>query len=137
MESSQEKSLPASERKLQKARDDGQSARSRDLSHLAILGAGAVGLLLFMPPLMDHMQRAMGRQFSFNSATVMAPAQMLERLQSSLVSSSTRLLFQIEFRGFSRLSLGSNPLSTLQRYVPGYQFVGDNPHTPSRFSQYD
>ena len=84
MESSQEKSLPASERKLQKARDDGQSARSRDLSHLAILGAGAVGLLLFMPPLMDHMQRAMGRQFSFNSATVMAPAQMLERLQSML-----------------------------------------------------
>ena len=62
---------------------------------------------------------------------------VLERLQSSLVSSSTRLLFQIEFRGFSRLSLGSNPLSTLQRYVPGYQFVGDNPHTPSRFSQYD
>ncbi|EKD98567.1 MAG: Flagellar biosynthetic protein FlhB, partial [uncultured bacterium] len=37
MESSQEKSLPATERKLQKTREDGQGARSRDLSHLAIL----------------------------------------------------------------------------------------------------
>jgi len=84
MESSQEKSLPASERKLQKARTDGQSARSRDLSHLAVLGAGAVGLLLFLPPLMDHLQRAMARQFAFNAATVMAPAQMLERMQAML-----------------------------------------------------
>ena len=58
MESSQEKSLPASERKLQKARGDGQGARSRDLSHLAILGAGAACMLLLAPTLMDHMQLA-------------------------------------------------------------------------------
>lgn len=57
MESSQEKSLPASERKLQKAREDGQGARSRDLSHLAILGAGAACMLLLTPQLMDHLQR--------------------------------------------------------------------------------
>lgn len=41
MSSSQDKNLPATERKLQKARSDGQAARSRDLSHLAILGMGA------------------------------------------------------------------------------------------------
>ncbi len=62
---------------------------------------------------------------------------VLERLQSSLISANTRLLFQIEFRGFSRLSLGSNPLASLQRYVPGYQTLGDSTHQPSRFSQYD
>ncbi|HQQ69437.1 MAG TPA: LPS-assembly protein LptD [Alicycliphilus sp.] len=62
---------------------------------------------------------------------------VLERLQSSQVTASTRLLFQIEFSGFSRLSLGSNPLTALKRYVPGYQFVGENTQTPSRFSQYD
>ena len=50
MESSQERNLPATERKLQKARTDGQAARSRDLSHLAILGMGALALLVLGPP---------------------------------------------------------------------------------------
>lgn len=49
MSSSQDKNLPATARKLQKARDDGQTARSRDLSHLAILGVGAVALLVLAP----------------------------------------------------------------------------------------
>ena len=43
MDSSQDKNLPATARKLQKARSDGQTARSRDLSHLAILGVGITG----------------------------------------------------------------------------------------------
>lgn len=85
MESSQEKSLPASERKLQKAREDGQGARSRDLSHLAILGAGAACVMVFLPTLMDHMQRALGQQLAFDARTVMTPAAMLERLQAMLV----------------------------------------------------
>lgn len=81
MESSQEKSLPASERKLQKTREDGQGARSRDLSHLAILGAGAGAMLVLAPLLISHMKLALSQQLSFNAAQVMAPAQMLERLQ--------------------------------------------------------
>ena len=85
MESSQEKSLPASERKLQKTREDGQGARSRDLSHLAILGAGAACMLMLAPRLMDHMQRAMGQQLAFDAATVMAPGAMLGRLQDMVV----------------------------------------------------
>ena len=36
--SSQDKNLPATERKLQQARKDGQASRSKDLSHLAVLG---------------------------------------------------------------------------------------------------
>jgi len=85
MESSQEKNLPASERKLQKAREDGQGARSRDLSHLAILGAGAGCMLVMAPALMDHMQLAMGRQLAFNSAIVMAPGTMLKRLSDMVM----------------------------------------------------
>ncbi len=81
MESSQEKSLPASERKLQKTRADGQGARSRDLSHLAILGAGAACLLLLAPELINRMQLAMSQQLAFNSATVMSPGHMITRLQ--------------------------------------------------------
>ncbi len=62
---------------------------------------------------------------------------VLERLQNSLVTSNTRLLFQIEFVGFSRLSLGSNPLSSLRQNIPGYRTLGDPQPVPSRFSNYD
>ena len=62
---------------------------------------------------------------------------VLERLQSSVSSSNTRLLFQIEFVGFSRLSLGSSPLDTLKRNVPRYQYLREQVSTPSRFSNYD
>lgn len=85
MESSQEKSLPASERKLQKTREDGQGARSRDLSHLAILGAGASCLIVLTPALMGHMQLAMGQQLSFDAATVMSPGTMISRLQNMVL----------------------------------------------------
>ena len=82
MESSQEKSLPATERKLQKAREDGQGARSRDLSHLAVLGAGAACMLVLAPHLMERLQRALSQQLAFDAATVMAPGTMLQRLQT-------------------------------------------------------
>ncbi|POR06187.1 EscU/YscU/HrcU family type III secretion system export apparatus switch protein [Diaphorobacter sp. LR2014-1] len=82
MDSSQDKNLPASERKLQKARTDGQAARSRDLSHLAILGVGAVALLALAPWFVEYLQRAMRMQLVFDAATVQAPRQMLQRLQT-------------------------------------------------------
>ncbi|MDI4667206.1 EscU/YscU/HrcU family type III secretion system export apparatus switch protein, partial [Xanthobacter autotrophicus] len=47
--SSQDKQLPATERKLQQAREEGQAARSRDLSHLAVLGMGAVSTYALAP----------------------------------------------------------------------------------------
>ena len=62
---------------------------------------------------------------------------VLERLHNSLTSANTRLLFQIEFIGFSRLSLGSNPLSSLKQNIPGYRYLRDQVSTPSRFSNYD
>ena len=62
---------------------------------------------------------------------------VLERLQSGVATANTRLLFQIEFVGFSRLSLGSSPLETLQQHVPRYQNLRGQVATPSRFSNYD
>jgi flagellar biosynthetic protein FlhB len=82
MDSSQEKDLPASERKLGKAREDGQGARSRDLSHLAILGAGAASLLMFAPQLLDRLQLAMSQQLVFDAAIVRTPSAMLDRMQA-------------------------------------------------------
>jgi flagellar biosynthetic protein FlhB len=40
MDSSQDKDLPATDRRLQQARDEGQVARSKELSNLAVLGGG-------------------------------------------------------------------------------------------------
>ncbi len=82
MESSQDRTLPATERKLQKARTDGQAARSRDLSHLAILGAGAMVLLIFAPQLVEHLRLDMARQLAFDANTMKSPVSMIARLQT-------------------------------------------------------
>ena len=81
MSSSQDKNLPATERKLQKTRQDGQAARSRDLSHLAILGGGARARLLRAPYCAEGRQRALQHSLRFDAATVRTPGAMLERLQ--------------------------------------------------------
>lgn len=77
---SQDRNLPASERKLRKAREDGQVSRSQDLTHLAVLGSGAVAVLVLAPVLFDHLKETLGQQLSFDAATVMRPGTMLQRL---------------------------------------------------------
>ncbi len=85
MSSSQDKNLPATERKLQKARQDGQAARSRDLSHLAILGVGALALLLLAPWFVEYLERALRQSLVFDAATVRSPGDMLARLKTLAV----------------------------------------------------
>lgn len=82
---SQDRNLPASERKLKKAREDGQVSRSEDLSHLAVLGVGAVSLLVLAPNLFERLQISMSRQLSFDAAAVMQPHNMLSRLADASV----------------------------------------------------
>lgn len=60
---------------------------------------------------------------------------VLERLQRSGASANQRILFQLEFTGFSRI--GSNPLRTLKDNVPRYQYLREEINPPSRFQQYD
>lgn len=81
MESSQDRNLPASERKLQKARSEGQVARSTDLTHLAVLGAGAAAVLGLSPLLFERLKQALSQQLSFDAATVLQPGTMMGRLQ--------------------------------------------------------
>jgi LPS-assembly protein len=50
-------------------------------------------------------------------------------------TSDTRLLFQLEFVGFSRI--GNNPLKTLKANIPRYQYLREQSTTPSRFTNYD
>lgn len=60
---------------------------------------------------------------------------VLERLQRSAASANQRILFQLEFTGFTRL--GSNPLQTLRDNVPRYQYLREEINPPSRFQRYD
>jgi len=84
-DSSEDKQLPATERKLQKAREDGQAPRSQELSHLAVLGVLGLVLWNFFPALVDVLLREMGRQLTFDAQTVHVPASMLARLQPMLL----------------------------------------------------
>ncbi|MEO8248418.1 MAG: EscU/YscU/HrcU family type III secretion system export apparatus switch protein [Burkholderiales bacterium] len=78
--SSQDRNLPATQRKLDQARRDGQAARSRDLSHLAVVGAGAVALLLLAPAGFDKLRSALTQALVFNATAVARPGEMLDRL---------------------------------------------------------
>ena len=60
---------------------------------------------------------------------------VLHRSQSSLTTSNTRILFQLEFVGFSRV--GSSPIQTLRTTVPRYQNLREKIAPPSRFTTYD
>lgn len=60
---------------------------------------------------------------------------VLDRLQRSTGSANQRILFQLEFVGFSRL--GSNPLQTLKDNVPRYQYLREDTNPPSRFERYE
>ena len=60
---------------------------------------------------------------------------VLQRSQNSTAASNTRLLFQLEMVGFSRI--GSSPLETLKTSVPRYEYLRDKISPPSRFTTYD
>jgi LPS-assembly protein len=60
---------------------------------------------------------------------------VVERLQAGTNNSNKRILFQLEFVGFTRL--GSNALQTLKENIPRYQYLREQVVMPSRFSRYD
>lgn len=49
-----------------------------------------------------------------------------ERVSVGRDQASTRLMFQLELTGMSRISLGTNPLRTLKDNIPGYQLLHDD-----------
>jgi flagellar biosynthetic protein FlhB len=83
---SQDRNLPATERKLRKAVEDGQVTRSQYLSHLAVLGVGSVALVALAPMMLDRLQLHMARQLSFDAASARTPQDMLDRLQDMSLS---------------------------------------------------
>ncbi|MEK9950540.1 MAG: LPS assembly protein LptD [Curvibacter sp.] len=60
---------------------------------------------------------------------------VFERLQTGLVTSTRRIMFQLELVGFSRV--GIDPLQSMRRNIPRYQLLREQVTAPSRFSNYD
>ncbi len=79
-DSQQDRNLPASQRKIDKARADGQVARSRDLGHLGALGAGVALVAFFAPEFADATSRLLQGGLRFDAATLAQPASMVQRL---------------------------------------------------------
>jgi flagellar biosynthetic protein FlhB len=96
MDSSQDRNLPATQRKLQKARDDGQVTRSRDLGNLAVLGTGAIAMVMLAPLMLDRLKQALAQQLSFNATTVGQTSDILLRLHDvSLIGLGVAVAFSV------------------------------------------
>jgi flagellar biosynthetic protein FlhB len=83
--SSQDRNLPASERKLQKARADGQVARSHDLAHLAVLGGGALSFYALAPTVVQRIKNEFSLQLVFDAHATQDPSIMLHRLSTMVM----------------------------------------------------
>jgi len=79
-DSAQDRNLPASQRKLDRARREGQAVRSRDLAHFAAVGSGGVALVATAPMLSSTLQHMLGDALRFDRQVVADPAAMMERL---------------------------------------------------------
>ncbi len=78
--SAQDRNLPASQRKLQRVRAEGQIARSRDLSHFATIAAGGAALVAFGPGAARTLQEVLASALRFDAAALATPAAMGERM---------------------------------------------------------
>lgn len=79
-DTSQDKNLPASPRKLRKAREEGQVARSRDLGHFMVM-LGCLGLMAGLAPwAIEWLRQGIGSALRFDHHVLESAATMHERL---------------------------------------------------------
>jgi flagellar biosynthesis protein FlhB len=79
-EQDQDRHLPATERKIRKAREEGQVARSRDLSHVVVLGLGSAVLVGGAASLSNWLQHLFAAALRFDAPAMAKPEQMVDRL---------------------------------------------------------
>lgn len=93
-DSAQDKTLPASPRKIQKAREEGQVARSRDLGHFASIAGGGAALFVVVPPASAWLKDALARSLRFDRAGALGGDAMSVQL---LAWTQTLLLAVVPF----------------------------------------
>ena len=79
-DSAQDKHLPATPRKIKKAREDGQVARSRDLGHFAAIAAAGALLAASATEIGGWLQRLLVSGLRFDARTLAEPDVMQVRL---------------------------------------------------------
>ncbi len=82
-DSSQEKTEEATPRRLEKAREEGDVPRSRELSTFAVLMAGTVGLWIFGADISHSLMQTMRDNFSIERAAIYDTNQMAIHLASA------------------------------------------------------
>ena len=80
MADAQDRHLPASERRLRKARADGQVPRSRDLSHFMVVALGGAMLVAAAPLATSWMRQGLQAGLRFDAATLADPESLTRRL---------------------------------------------------------
>jgi flagellar biosynthetic protein FlhB len=79
-DSAQDRHLPASQRKIKKAREEGQVARSRDLGHFAAIAAAGALLVAMAPAAAGWLQQLLASGLQFDARTLAEPDAMTTRL---------------------------------------------------------
>jgi flagellar biosynthesis protein FlhB len=91
-ESAQDRHLPASQRKIEKAREDGQVARSRDLGHFAAVAGGGALLVMLAPVFTGWLRELVTQGLTFNHRSLAGTAPMVEHLGDATLRMMTLLL---------------------------------------------
>jgi flagellar biosynthetic protein FlhB len=81
-DSAQDRHLPATPRKLEKARGDGDIARSRDLGHFGAIAAVGALLVALAPALAGWLQNVLRAGLSFDARSLAQPDVMVSQLGS-------------------------------------------------------
>lgn len=140
--SAQDRKLPATPRKIEKARGDGQVARSRDLGHFAALTAGVALLAGLAPEICAWLGRLLAQSLRFDATLVGQPLVSGARVWS--LSLQMLLVLLPLFAALVAVAVGGgvlaggwnftlkalapkfskvNPLSGLQRLLSGQQLT--------------
>ena len=135
--SAQDKKLPASQRKIDKARGDGQVARSRDLGHFAALTAGVALLAGLAPEICAWLERLLAQSLRFDATLVAQPMVVGERVWSLTVQMLLVLLPL--FATMVLVAIGGSVLAggwnfTLKPLMPKFSKVNPLPGLARVFS---
>jgi len=125
-ESDLERSEPASPRRLEQAREEGQIARSPELSAFAVMLAALATLWFASAPIMKGLARLAAEALSFDAVVARDPAAMLARLYDSsfdaLVIVAPLLIAVVVAAAIAPLLIGGWSVST-KALIPDFQRI--------------
>ncbi len=133
----QDRNLPASAKKIERSRADGQLPRSRDLAHFAMMVAGGVLLSAGGPPIAEALQHLLTESLRFDAAKLSRPDFMAERLWE--LTQSFMWIFLPMSAFFILVALASNIASggwnwTMKPLTPKFSHLNPLPGIARLFS---